>query len=259
MDMSVLERRFSEIGARVKVEGRLRGTPRIDIRTDGRGEYFDIQFRGGGKAAELAVVESRPADRHLLMLVRTGEEKSKFLCGHDERHYFVAAIPEDVRGVNGVNAAKAALQPETVQRAVGRKRPKDRFRRRNSAYVRQGEWFFVPEPSLQVDEGNVLRSEPLSRGAGRAHIMELAHRSGGRTVYVNSRHRTGIGEARFRRLSNEERRSGNWSRMVRDADVFAKGAIRHPDHATIVLKGWHRVAMNTEQRARAMRHVVFLD
>jgi hypothetical protein len=43
------------------------------------------------------------------------------------------------------------------------------------------------------------------------------------------------------------------------ADVFAKGAIRHPDHATIDLAGWHRVLMNTEQHARAMQHVVFLD
>jgi hypothetical protein len=47
--------------------------------------------------------------------------------------------------------------------------------------------------------------------------------------------------------------------MMREADVFAKGAVRHPDHATVVLRGWHRVAMNTEQAARAMRHVGFLD
>ena len=36
-------------------------------------------------------------------------------------------------------------------------------------------------------------------------------------------------------------------------------SFRHPDHATVVLPGWHRVLMNTEQGARAMRHVVFLD
>ena len=48
-------------------------------------------------------------------------------------------------------------------------------------------------------------------------------------------------------------------RFVRDPELFAKGAIRHPDHATVVLNGWHRVVMNTEQGARAMRHVAFLD
>ena len=259
MDARVLERRFAEIGARVKVEGPLRGSPRIDIWVDLRGEYFDISFGGNGDDAELTVVETRPADRHLLMLVRTGYEKSKFLCGFDERHYFVAAIPEDARGVSGVTAAKAALQPELVQRAVDRKRPKDRFRRRNSAYVRQGEWFFVPEPNLDVEEKDLLRNEPLSRGRGTPHLMELAYRSGGTTVYVNRQHPSGISEKRFRQLTDDQRRSGGWTRMIRDADVFAKGAIRHPDHAKIVLPGWHRVAMNTEQRAKAMQHVVFLD
>jgi hypothetical protein len=47
--------------------------------------------------------------------------------------------------------------------------------------------------------------------------------------------------------------------MVRDAEVFAMGTIRHADHATVRLSGWHRVLMNTEPRARAMRHVAFLD
>jgi hypothetical protein len=259
MDTRVLERRFAEIGARVKVEGPLRGSPRVDIRADRRGEYFDISFDGNGENAELSVVDTRPADSHLLMLVRAGDEKSKFLCGFDERHYFVAAIPEDARGVSGVAAAKAALQPEPVLQAIDRKRPKDRFRRRNSAYVRQGEWFFVPVPDLDVNEKDVLRNEPLSRGRGTPHLMEYAYRSGGTTVYVNRQHPAGISEKRFRQLTDDQRRSGGWTRMVRDADVFAKGAIRHPDHAKVVLAGWHRVAMNTEQRAKAMQHVVFLD
>jgi hypothetical protein len=47
--------------------------------------------------------------------------------------------------------------------------------------------------------------------------------------------------------------------MVRDPEVYAQGAVRHPDHATIRLHGWHRVLMNTEREARAMRHVAFLD
>jgi len=259
MDTRVLERRFAEIGARVKVEGPPRGSPRINIRSDRRGEYFDIRFGDNGADTELAVIETRAADRHLLMLVRTGDEKSKFLCGFDERHHFVAAIPEEARGVSGVTAAKAALQPEPVQEAVHRKRPKDRFGRRNSAFVRQGEWFFVPEPGLEVAKKDILRNEPLSRGRGTPHLMEFASRSGGTSVYVNRQHPSGISEKRFRQLTDDQRRSGGWTRMVRDADVFAKGAIRHPHHAKIVLAGWHRVLMNTEQRARAMQHVVFLD
>ena len=257
----VLERRFASVGARLSLaEQPWRGAPRIDVRSDGDGEFFDIRFDGNGDQVQIEVVDARPSDRQLLLLVRRGGEKSKFLCGHDERHWFVAAIPESARGVTGVTAAKAALQPDAVRTLVERVRPKDRFRRRNAAFVRQGEWFFVPallrpEPS----DAQVLRNEPLSRGRGKAHMLQFAFRTGGQTVYVNRRHPTGIGEAAFSKLSTDEQRDGSWRRMVRDPQVYAKGAVRHPDHATIHLASWHRVLMNTEQGARAMRHVAFLD
>ena len=46
---------------------------------------------------------------------------------------------------------------------------------------------------------------------------------------------------------------------TRDATVHVRGAVSHPDHATITLAGWHRVRMNTENEAAAMRHVAFYD
>lgn len=260
MSSEMLERRFAAVGARLKVaEGRWRGEPRIDIRSDARGEYFDLRFAGGGREVELEVVDVRPRDRHLLLLARVGGEKSKFLCGHDERHWFVAAVPEAARGVSGVATAKAALQPQAVRAVAERMRPKDRFRRRNAAYVRQGEWFFVPAAGIVPADALVLRDEPLTRGRGRPHVMQFVHRRGGDVVYVNRRHPTGISEARYARLTPAERRSGGWMGMVRDPEVYAKGTVRHPDHATIRLVDWHRVLMNTEQGARAMRHVAFID
>jgi hypothetical protein len=259
MSTEVLVRRFAKIGARLNVVGPPAGFPRINVRSDARGEFFDVRFTGSGRLVDLEVVDVDRADRHLLLLVRNGEEKSKFLCGYDERHWFVAAVPEDALGVTGVAAAKAALQPALVRSAVGRTRPKDPFRRRNAGYVRQGEWFFVPAPGLDPPATFVLRNEPLSRGRGTAHVIELAYRRGGEVVWVNNGHPSGISDARHLRLTDKQRRSGGWTRFVRDPELFAKGAIRHPDHATVVLHGWHRVVMNTEQGARAMRHVAFLD
>lgn len=259
MSTEVLERRFAAIGARIKVTGNGHGTPQIDIRTDRRGEFFEIQFAGRGHVVDLEVVDVERAGRHLLLLTRDGEEKSKFLCGHDERHWFVAAVPEEARGVTGVQAAKAALQPELVREAIDRVHPTDAYRRRNPAYIRQGEWFFVPAAKVDPPVTLVLFDEPLSRGRGKAHVMQFAYRRGGEVVWVSRRHPAGITEARYRGLAEAERRRDRWSQMVRDPEVFAKGAIRHPDHATVVLRGWHRVAMNTEPSARAMRHVAFLD
>ena len=120
----VLERRFAEMGARVSLGERpWRGRPRIDVRTDAQGEVFTIDFNGRGTEIEVEVVDVQPRDRHLLLLVRDGGEKSKFLCGHDERHWFVAAVPETARGVTGVTTAKLALQPEAVARPADRRAP----------------------------------------------------------------------------------------------------------------------------------------
>jgi hypothetical protein len=259
MSTEMLERRFATIGAPVKVTGDGRRGRGIDVRSDRRGEFFEVRFAGRGNVVDLEVIDVAHDERHLLLLARSGEEKSKFLCGHGERHGLVAAVPETARGVTGVRAAKAALQPPLVREAVERVRPKEAFRRRNPAYVRQGEWFFLPTPDVEPPVTLVLFDEPLSRGRGKAHVMQFAYRRGGQVVWISNRYPSPISDAHYRRLTHVKRQSGTWSRVVRDPEVFAKGAIRHPDHATLILRGWHRVAMNTEQAARAMRHVAFLD
>jgi hypothetical protein len=259
MSTEVLERRFGAIGARVKL---VRSTARreglLDVGVDRRGEYFELRV-AGARGISTTVLDADRDDRSLLLLVDEEGERSKFLCGFDERHWFVAAVPESARGVCSVATAKDALQPEAVREAVARVRPRDRFRRRNAAYVRQGEWFFLPQWTLRVDERDILRNEPLTRGRGKDHRLEFAYRRGGETVYVNTQHPMGITAREFEALSPSQQRNGLWRRMVRDPELYAKGAVRHPDHNTIVLHGWHRVLMNTEQAARAMRHVAFLD
>jgi len=253
MSTEVLERRFAAMGARVRLVGTPLGAPSVDV----LGETFVLRFPGSGPEAGVEVIDVAPHDRHLLLLVRHGDEKSKFLCGHDERHWFVAAVPEGARGVTGVGTAKLALQPPAVRRAAASVRPKDRLRRRTSAYVRQGEWFFVPAAWLDPPALEVLRNEPLSRGHGNAHVLSYVYRRGGETVYVSPGNPNGISEDGYRRIPAARRRG--WAPMTLDPDLFAKGAVRHPDHATIVLRGWHRVLMSTEWAARAMRHVAFLD
>ena len=251
--IELLERRFATIGAMLRVdEGPWLGAPRIDV-DDALG--FELGFAGRGEQADAEVVDVAPAERHLLLLVRREGEKSKFLCGHDERHWFVAAIPEDARGVTGVETAKAALQPAIVAARASRLPRKRRFDRRNPVYLRQGEWFFLPEPHVRAEQGLILRNEPLARPGGTPHMLREAFRRGGRTVYVNGG--KVIDASAYAKLSPVARR--RFRMMTRDPELFARGTVRHPDHATITLHGWHRVVMNTENRASAMRHVVFLD
>lgn len=277
---SDLQRYFSRMGARVKL---LKGTtvaprsnvirnpeeaPRIalDIRRDKLGEYFEIRTAPGG-AQEIVVLNVQPQERHLVLLSRQFDErgqflaKHKFLCGHDEKHWFVAAIPES-EPVSTVASAKMALKPEQVrtrEKALGLSR-KESFRRRNRACIRQGEWFFIPDSSFTANPLLILRNEPLSRGnGGKPHWAEECCRSGGETAYVSGKYATGLTALEYNRLPEEERKHGNFRAMQRDAAVHVRGGIRHPDHETVTLNSWHRVFMNTENRSMAMRFLAFLD
>jgi hypothetical protein len=264
MDTANLLSKFVRIGARLTFSERpsRRGVVSLDVREDRAGECFEIALRTEANP-EVAVLDIQPADRHLLLLVRDGDEKQKFLCGHDERHWFVAAVPESAP-VGTVRQAKEALKPEEVQSAQARQglRAKARNRRKNSAYRRQGEWFFLPAPGFQVDESLVLHNEPLSRGnGGKPHWVEHCYRTGGENVYVCPRHPGGVTENEYRRIltANPHASAWGWRPMRRNAGVYARGSVRHADHKTIVLHEWHRVLMNTESEAKAMRNVAFLD
>jgi hypothetical protein len=249
-----VEREFARIGARVTFGSASELS--VNIRGDRIGEYFELQIPNGTSAS---VVARSRADKHLLLLINQQGVKSRFLCGHDERHWFAAAIPEMEYGITTVEKAKIALQPPIVRAVARNVRAKSRMRRRNSAFVRQGEWFFVPVSELQPNQASVLHNERLSRGRGKSHWMEYAYRRGGISMYVNRAYPRGLTPLEFTALSDTERNKPGWRTMVRDAEVFAKGRITHSDHATVLLHGWHQVFMNTESLARAMRQLAFLD
>ena len=258
-----LETMFRRMGARVRV--RDVSPPReragVDIRSDDRGEFFDIAINQLAPA-EYQVIDIRPEARHLLLMARTDNGKQKFLCGHDERHWFVCAVPG--ASVSNVRGAMEALQPPLVRWSVHRrvKRIKNRLRRRNAAFVRQGEWFFVPASHLITNEKLILKNEPISRGnGGKPHMCQLMYRTGGSAVYVCSRRPRGVTPEEYRRLlrMNEKARTWDWTQRILDAKVYVRGRISHPDHKTVVLHEWHEVAMNTERFAPGASHVVFLD
>jgi hypothetical protein len=268
MDTNLLDIKFSRIGARLKVadrparRSRTSGVISLDVQADRKGEFFEI-IRQPGAEAEIAVLDVQPADRHLLLMVREGGKKHKFLCGHDERHWFVAAVPESAP-VGTVRQAKEALKPAEVRVAQSHLglRAEARNRRKNAAYRRQGEWFFLPAPDIHVDEKLILHHEPLRRGnGGKPHWCEFCYRTGGETVHVCSRRPNGLLGAEYRRLLEDrpEAKHWGWRVMSRNAEVYVRGRVRHADHRTVTLHGWHRVLMNTENQSRAMRNVAFLD
>ncbi len=264
METMLLQQQFARMGARLQIAAANgpRARTGIDIGGDRRGTFFDIRIRPDDPV-EYEVVDLRPDVRHLLLLARRPDAKEKYLCGHDERHWFVCAVPGQ-RGTASVATAMAALQPAPARFAAERsiRRPQDRLRRRNAAFVRQGEWFFMPTENLAVNERLVRRNEPISRGRGsKPHMCQFVYRHGGEMVMVCSRMPGGVTIAQYERLvqAKPDAARWNWRPMQRNAAVYARGRVSHPDHKTIVLDIWHRVLMNTEGEAPGSRNVVFLD
>lgn len=251
-----LEKHFKSIGAEVRFLGvpmprfnsdRVADRFEIDVRPASSGrERFII--RKGPKAPALQVLQVKPKDKHLLLYSRDGQ---RFLCGHDERHWFVAGIEGRVSTVDG---AKRSLVPEGLRSRVHGVKSKVTNKRKNRIYRRQGEWFFVPV--YNSPNSMVFQNEPLQRRAGsKPHMCQELKRSGGRVVYT-------LGSKIYELSEDRKMREENphvyrlASRRIADAVVYVRGWIRHEDHSTVVLDGWHQVYLNGEPFTGS---VTFLD
>jgi hypothetical protein len=144
--MLSVEQGFKRIGARAKVT-RVpnRRTPfetsavRVDVGGDADGGVFLIDRLWN---VRLSVPDADAHDRHLLLLAErpgAADRFSRFLCGHDERAWFVAAIPE-AREVRTVEAAKDAIKPDEVWAEIlAHDLPRDQWNLRcTAAFLRQG-------------------------------------------------------------------------------------------------------------------------
>jgi hypothetical protein len=223
---SEIQQAFEAIGADVLVET-AGNVFEIDIRQNGDREVYRLKYPQTDSILAEAL-DVKPRLRHLVLDV-TGWRlpvSGRYLCGHDERHWFVASVPFD-RQTTTVRGAMEALKPEVVLREQKRKGVKHRRNRRKAAaYVRQGEWFFLPRPMMHVGE-RAVRNGRLVRGGGKPHRVEWLYRPEG------------------------------------GDETFVRGAVSHPDHETIYLQVWHRVVQNNEAEptpvARPVTRMTYLD
>jgi hypothetical protein len=274
MTTEALVSRFEKIGATVALmERRTKGfwarqpsTPDIDVKTSNRVEQFIISNYDDPEYT-FEVIDISPEKRHLLLMMKKDEVKterhqkaeiSKFLCGHDERHWFVAAIPEEAH-VKNIEEAMDALKPRDVHSVSRNLRKKEKNKRHNKAWKRQGEWFFLPADNFSPDPLIVLKNEPILRTGSKPHMCEELVRMNGVVLWFHwGVAKEGVNDATKKILESKGNTSGWQSRMV-DATVYVRGNITHPDHATIYLPNWCRVVMNEEAKAKARAKLRFLD
>ncbi len=284
MDIQSLQRHFVKIGAALKVDmvpansrwfrNRVweRNRTEIDFFLDlvetYKEDYFRLTIREDRlDNLEFLAVDVQPEQRHLLLLAKRWQaaperRKEKYLCGHDERYWFVAAVPGS--WVSNVRQAMEALKPTLAIEMQHRRgvKPKHWHNRHNAGFIRQGEWFFIPHPDFEPDNRlMILRNEPIYRGGGQPHWIEYLYRTGGETVYFCSHRPNGLTEPEYRDLIRRKPQAGQWNWQIgrRNPEVYATGKIRHRDHATIELPFWHRVLMNSEYKAAHAAQVAFID
>jgi len=290
LDTLLIKEKFEKIGAGVRfselTDLRINDDPSavvIDVMNSKKGGIFDIKTRG---RVDLSVPDIQAKDRHLLLMAKIfSEDRSlgtnviKTLCGHDEREFFAAQVPG--RNLSNVFTAKQALKPElaVLSQKMHRVKTKHLHRRKNRGFVRQGEWFFVPAEGLNVNENMIQRpkgGEPIvlagERAGNKPHRAKEAYIKGGTRVYIarapgsekisrDERRRLSTGLTEDQKAEFIKRypkaKSWSWAPMTRNPELYVRGWIRHPDHKTIILRDWHRVAVNGE--IRGGHHVVFLD
>lgn len=141
----------------------------------------------------------------------TENRKRHFLLGTDEAHLFIAQLP---RPVSTVYAAHLALKGDEVRVAEAGALERT---------VRQGEWFFIPLRAAELAEVETQAARSpllIHRGQGIAQAAGL--RRGGRP-----------------HVAEEV--------LVLKGRVYVRGAVRHPDHATLTVRPWRRVVGNAER------------
>ncbi len=271
--MDYIEKAFDTIGSRLKIGDIAQRSNRfrrivnrangrnahfvVNIGRDNNGEFFKIDTDGSVKFHIMGVDKS---NHHLLLFARDNQNaKYRFLCGLDEKGWFAAAVPE---AVSNIADAMDALKPAQIIGAQKHLKPKHKNKRKNAAFLRQGEWFFIPAADIVPDPMLIIKNEPIRRGRGSAHMVEEIYRSGGETVYVCSKYSNGIDASKYEKLikKNPKARAWGWRLMRRNMAVYGRGRVSHRDHKTIILRGWHSIIPNRENDAWFIEETLqFLD
>lgn len=263
MTNEALIRQFEKMGARCVIDegevSRFAGDNEmgftINVLQDKDGEYFRIVR--SKDSADLQTLQVLPDKKHLVLMAK--EEKprhenpsaSKMLCGHDERHWFVAGVGSHVTTVAD---AMRALDPkqETPTKDLGKHKTDD--------FIRQGEWFFYPAPDFKPDPNLIHRNEPIRMPGRTEHICEELYRDPGETVWVVDGQI--YKKAAYERLRKEKGQAWLNTRFVRQETsvraMYARGKISHPDHKTRILNGWHKIEGAAGARI-ASSTVLYLD
>jgi hypothetical protein len=141
------------------------------------------------------------------------------LVGRDERQLFMCELP---RPCTSVRQAHDALRTPAAR---------SRSRSALDQPIRQGEWFFVVVPASEIEE--------LESAIRKSRVV--VHRKRSINSFIPRTGKPHIADD----IAVVVRRPSMQAEAI-EPRVYARGAIRHPDHRTIHISQWRRVLRNLE-------------
>jgi hypothetical protein len=250
-----IQKKFEEIGAKVLIEEN--NTTDTDFRMDivdrKAEEVFSISMKKHD--IELQVLQTRKDIRHLLLMAKNKKLNTheKFLCGLDERHFFLVGVDDNVRNVD---QAMSSLKPGFVnfRQKITKVKTKNINKRHNKAFIRQGEWFFIPYNKLYTSNLIVIKNHSLN-----GHICDEVYEDVVENYFHHKHAPAGMLEWAYKKFLKKHPRihpRKGWTTSSSIFNLYARGHIRHKDHQTIYLNGWHIVLKNRQKHTAGN---VYLD
>lgn len=269
MDRNNIKRSFEKMGARLTIRKGTAPTAwrsgnvalRMNVANDRQGEHFTmtvhpkidesdivvqvLDYDSNLRQMLLFISSPRISDtwnkgKGVTLIDKRDRVNERLLVGRDEMHWFVAGVTV----AKNIREAFALLRPQAVTVSMNRNGVKNKEwnKRKTKGFVRQGEWFFVPV-NFQEDKTTVVhKNEPIRRQGGKPHFVEEVVRFGGETIYTRGDQI--LTSASFEKIPADERHF--WRQQVRGARVLGRGKVKHPDHHTVILNGWHEIHLSTE-------------
>jgi hypothetical protein len=250
-----IQKKFEEIGAKVlikenNISDRDFSVGIVDRKAE---EVFSISMKKHD--IELQVLQTRKDIRHLLLMAKNKKHNTheKFLCGYDERHWFLVGVDDDVRNVDH---AMASLKPGYInfRQKITKVKPKNINKRHNKAFIRQGEWFFLPYYRLNSNNLIIYKNHSLG-----GHICDEVYEDVVETYFHHKHAPDGMLDWTYKKFLKKHPHvhpKKGWSYSVSLFGRYARGHVRHKDHQTIYLNDWHIVLKNRQKNTPGN---VFLD
>jgi len=190
-------------------------TNRIEVTTVDRSErQLVLLVHEPRRKFTTTISASAPRDPRVRVIFEDRFRRIIELQTSESKRHFLCGMDEQHLFI--ARLPRAASTVSDAHRALRALEVPPSLRLHKERVRRQGEWFFLP---ITADEERMLDAVAVQQNTGIAHAANIPR--AGRQHFADEI-------------------------AVTKHGVFVRGRVRHPDHRTLDVRGWHRVVPNRE-------------